>query len=359
MSHDHPTPADDRRPTIHHRTLPPFLAACHRQPTPYTPVWFMRQAGRYMPEYRTLRERYGLLELMRHPDLATHITLLPRALGVDALILFADILLPLEALGLHLRFEPGRGPILEPRLTPDRVTTLPQIDVHEVLGFVFQTVRQVREAAPEVPLIGFAGAPFTVASYAIEGGSSRHYVHTKSWMYRHPEAWHHLMTRLVEVTTTYLRAQVEAGAQAVQIFDSWAGALSPFDYRRYVLPYVQRLLQKLADMGVPRIYFSTGTAGLLPLWQDLDAEVIGVDWRVPLGTAWDMVGHHHAIQGNLDPVALFAPREELARQADQVLRQVAGRPGHIFNLGHGVLPQTDPAQVAWLAEYVHQKTSTP
>ncbi len=205
---------DERQPT-NDQLLPPFLAACRRQPTPYTPVWFMRQAGRYMPEYRALRERYGLLELMREPDLATQVTLLPKRLGVDALILFADILLPLEALGLHLRFEPGRGPVLEPRLTPDRVEALPQVDVHEALGFVFQTVRQVREAAPEVPLIGFAGAPFTVASYAIEGGGSRHYIHTKRWMYHHPESWHALMERLTQVTVAYLQAQVDAGAQAV------------------------------------------------------------------------------------------------------------------------------------------------
>jgi len=196
-----------------------------------------------------------------------------------------------------------------------------------------------------------------VASYAIEGGSSRHYVHTKSWMYRHPQAWHRLMDRLVEVTTAYLRAQVEAGAQAVQVFDSWAGALSPFDYQRYVLPYVQRLLQNLAEARVPRIYFSTGTAGLLPLLRDLVAEVIGVDWRVPLDAAWDAVGHHHAIQGNLDPVALFAPREELARQVNQILHQAGGRPGHIFNLGHGVLPETDPNQVAWVVDYVHKQTA--
>ena len=346
----------DRRPLSADR-LPPFLAACYRQPTPYTPVWFMRQAGRYMPEYRALRERYGLLELMREPDLAAQVTLLPLRLGVDALILFADILLPLEALGLRLRFEKGRGPVLEPRLTPDRVETLPLVDVHEALGFVFETVRRVRLEAPQTPLIGFAGAPFTVASYAIEGGSSRHYIETKGWMYHHPQAWDALMKRLVRVTLDYLKAQIDAGAQAVQIFDSWAGALSPGDYARYVKPHVQALLRGLQATGVPRIYFSTGTAGLLPLFQDLDAEVIGVDWRVPLGAAWEAVGRHHAIQGNLDPVALLAPREVLARQADAVLAEARGQAGHIFNLGHGVLPETDPDQVAFVAEYVHERSS--
>ncbi len=357
-----PPSADSRQPTAVRRPLsadrlPPFLAACYRQPTPYTPVWFMRQAGRYMPEYRALRERYGLLELMREPDLAAQVTLLPLRLGVDALILFADILLPLEALGLRLRFEKGRGPVLEPRLTPDRVETLPLVDVHEALGFVFETVRRVRLEAPQTPLIGFAGAPFTVASYAIEGGSSRHYVETKRWMYHHPQAWDALMKRLVRVTLDYLKAQIDAGAQAVQIFDSWAGALSPGDYARYVKPHVQALLRGLQVTGVPRIYFSTGTAGLLPLFHDLDAEVIGVDWRVPLGAAWEAVGGHHAIQGNLDPVALLAPREVLARQADAVLAEARGQAGHIFNLGHGVLPETDPDQVAFVVEYVHERSS--
>ncbi len=335
--------------------LPPFLAACWRVPTSYTPVWFMRQAGRYQPEYRALREKYDLLTLLRTPDLAVQVTLLPQALGVDALILFADILLPLIPLGLGLHFVAGRGPVLEhPLRSPDDIQRLRPFSVVEELGFVLQTVQGVR-AATRIPLIGFAGGPFTLASYAIEGGSSRHYRHTKTLMWRYPVAWERLMRVLTEVTLAYLRAQVQAGAQAVQIFDSWVGALGPAAFRRFVFPHLERLFNGLADLGVPRIYFGTGTAGLLPDLRRLPVEVISVDWRVDLAAAWQALGgpERIAIQGNLDPVALFAPPNELRAAVREVLQAAAGRPGHIFNLGHGILPETDPAQVVRVVEWVH------
>ncbi len=333
-----------------------FLDACYRRPTDATPVWFMRQAGRYQPEYRALREKYDLLTLLRTPELAVQVTLLPKPLGVDALILFADILLPLEPLGLGLRFVPGQGPVLEhPLRTADDIARLQPYAVEEALGFVLETVRGVRQVEPRLPLIGFAGAPFTLASYAIEGGGSRHYRRTKALMYARPDAWQHLMAVLTQVTIDYLRAQVRAGAQAVQVFDSWVGALSPGLYRAAVLPHLQRLFAALGDLGVPRIYFSTGTAGFLEAVREIPAEVFSVDWRVGLDAAWQRLGgpDRVAIQGNLDPIALFAPPQRLRAEVQRVLEEAAGRPGHIFNLGHGILPQTDPDQVRRLVEWVH------
>ncbi len=337
----------------------PFLAACRREPTPITPVWFMRQAGRYMPEYRALRERYGLLEMMRTPEIAVQVTLLPRRLGVDALILFADILLPLDAMGMGLHFVPGKGPVLErPVRGPADVDRLRPVNVQEDLGYVLATVRGVRaEVGDRVPLIGFAGAPFTLASYAVEGGASRYYVRTKHLMYADPATWHRFMQHLADVTLAYLRAQVEAGAHAVQLFDSWAGALSPADYRTYVLPHTRRIFTGLADLGIPRIYFATGAAGMLPLFREVGADVVGVDWRIDLDRAWALLGESVAIQGNLDPVALFAPRDVLARQVQRVLSQAAGRPGHIFNLGHGILPETPVDNVRFVVDFVHEHTT--
>ncbi len=336
----------------------PFLAACWRQPTGMTPVWFMRQAGRYMPEYRALRERYSLLEMIRTPELATQVTLMPMRLGVDALILFADILLPLVPLGFDLTFVPGKGPVLDPPLrTAADIARLRPVDVEESLDFVLETVRLVRAVVEDrVPLIGFAGAPFTLASYAIEGGSSRHYLRTKRLMYEDPDTWHAFMGRLADVTLDYLRAQVQAGAQAVQLFDSWAGALSPADYREYVLPYSKHILDGLADLGVPRIHFATGSAGILSLLKEVGGEVIGVDWRIDLDRAWALLGEDVAVQGNLDPVALFAPREVLAAQVRRVLRQAQGRAGHIFNLGHGILPETPVDNVQFVVELVHEES---
>lgn len=333
-----------------------FLRACRQQPVDCTPVWFMRQAGRYMAEYRAIRARHSLLEICAQPELAAEVTLQPvRALGVDAAILFADILLPLIPMGADLEFAAGEGPVIHnPVRRAAAVDALRAVDVREALGHVLEAVRLVRrDLAGQVPLIGFAGAPFTLASYLIEGGSSRNYVYAKSLMYAAPEVWHRLMAKLAAVIADYLVAQIEAGAQAVQLFDSWVGALGPGDYREYVLPHSQRILQAVAATGVPVIHFGTGTATLLPLLREAGGDVIGLDWRTPLDWGRQVLGPGVAVQGNLDPVALFAPRPELERRVRAVLGEAGGQPGHIFNLGHGILPETPVDNVRAVVELVH------
>lgn len=334
-------------------TEAPFLAACQRLPVSPTPVWFMRQAGRYMPEYRRVRSRHGFLELCRSPDLAAEVTVTAvERLGVDAAILFADILLLLEPLGVGLEYSRNDGPVIHrPVRGPEDVERLPRIDAAAELPYVYEAVRLARESL-RVPLIGFSGAPFTLASYIVEGGGSRHYLHTKTLMYRAPQAWHQLMALLVDNVISYLRRQIEAGAQAVQVFDSWVGCLSPHDYRQFVLPHMKRLFQGL-PAHVPTIHFGTGTAGLLELLRDGGGTVIGLDWRVDLAEGWQRVGFDRAIQGNLDPAALLAPRDLLLEQARTILDRAGGRPGHIFNLGHGILPQTSVDQVRALVDFVH------
>ncbi len=301
----------------------------------------MRQAGRYLPEYRAIRANASLLEICHTPTLATEVTLQPlRRFELDAAIIFADILLPFEPLGLGLAFHAGEGPVIEtPIEGPDDVARLPDIAPAD-LGFVLDALRMVRkELDPTVALVGFAGAPFTLASYAIEGGPSRTFVRTKSFMYREPEAWHALLSRLADFLGHYLAAQVTAGADVVQVFDSWVGALSPADYRRFALPHSTRVMELAAAGGAPVIHFGTGTATLLGDMAQAGADVVGVDWRVPLDAAWAMVPGH-GVQGNLDPVALFAPRDELEAQVREVLRRAGSQPGHVFNLGHGILPDT-------------------
>jgi uroporphyrinogen decarboxylase len=333
-----------------------FLRACRRQPTPFTPVWLMRQAGRYMPEYRAVRERFGFLELCHHPEAAAEVTVTAaRRLGVDAAIIFADILLLLEPLAVGLEFSKGDGPLIRrPVRTPAAVAALRRYDVADALSFVGEAIRVTqRELSGTVPLIGFAGAPFTLASYLIEGGSSRDYVHTKSVMYHEPKAWHDLLSLLAALVRDYLRAQVAAGADALQLFDSWVGALAPDDYRRYVLPHTRAALDGLSA-SVPVIHFGTGTAGLLPALRDCGADVIGVDWRIDLASAWSAIGHDRAIQGNLDPVALFAPPADIRRRAAEILSAAAQRPGHVFNLGHGILPETPVDHVRALVDAVHE-----
>ena len=315
----------------------------------------MRQAGRYMPEYRALRQKHSLLELCHKPELAAEVTVQPvERLGVDAAILFADILLPFEPLGLGLAFTAGEGPqITRPIREAKQVLELPPVDPATDLGYVIEAVRlAVRALPPQVPLIGFAGAPFTLASYAIEGGATRNFAVTKRFMYTEPRAWHDLMRRLAELVGWYLAAQARAGARAVQLFDSWVGCLSPADYATYVFPHSQRALQLASDAGVPVIHFGTDTATLLADFARAGGDVIGVDWRVPLDVAWQRIGPR-AIQGNLDPVALLAPREELERQVRDVLIRASGRPGHIFNLGHGVLPETPVDALRSVVEWVH------
>lgn len=335
-----------------------FLRACRREPTDVTPVWFMRQAGRYMPEYRKLREKHSLLELCKTPELALEVTLQPLRLGVDAAILFADILLPLEPMGAPFEFAKGEGPVIHAPVRDERaIERLRVIDPEDGLGYVLQAIRLIRrELDGKVPLIGFAGAPFTLASYLVEGGRSSHFVETKKLMYGAPRAFHALMAKLAEVVQRYLRAQVEAGAQAVQLFDSWVGALSPDDYREYVQPHVAHILHDVGTLGVPVIHFGTGTGSLLELQRDAGGTVIGVDWRTPLDDAWRRLGDGVAVQGNLDPTVLFAPRDVVERAAKAVLARAAGKSGHVFNLGHGILPETPVETVQALVDFVHRTT---
>jgi uroporphyrinogen decarboxylase len=338
-----------------------FLRAARRQPTAFTPIWLMRQAGRYLPEYRALRERFGFLELCHNSEAATEVTLQPvERFGVDAAILFADILLLLEPLGVGLEFAKGEGPVIHhPVRTEADVAKLEPIDVAEAVPFVFETVRKVARAlAGRTPLIGFAGAPFTVASYVVEGGPSRDYLHTKRLMYEAPEAWHRLMELLSQAIADYLNGQIAAGADAVQLFDSWVGVLAPEDYRRFVLPHTRTVIKSLTT-GAPVIHFGTGTAGLLPLLREAGGDVIGLDWRVDLAEGWRAVGHDVGVQGNLDPAVLLAPPAVIRERARAVLERAAGRPGHVFNLGHGVYQQTPPDHVKALVDAVHELSARP
>lgn len=333
-----------------------FLHACRREPVDVTPVWFMRQAGRYLPEYRAIRERHTLLEICSNAELSAEVTLQPiERFGVDAAIIFADILLPLVPMGMHLEFAAGEGPVLHnPLRDLSAIQALRLFDPEDDLAPTLAAIAFVRrELAGRAAVIGFAGGPFTVASYAIEGGSSRDFRVTKTLMYQQPDAWELLMDKLATVTARYMRAQVHAGAQCVQLFDSWAGALAPLDYRRYVLPATQRIVAEVRAEGAPVIVFGTNTAGMLDALADAGSDVVGVDWRVPLDVAWDRIGPNRAIQGNLDPIALFAPREVLAERVADILRRANGRHGHIFNLGHGIVPGTPVDAVAAVVDMVH------
>lgn len=316
----------------------------------------MRQAGRYMAEYRALRERHTMLALCQTPDLATEVTLQPiRRFPLDAAIIFSDLLLPLQPLGIPFDFVKGEGPLVErPVRSEADIDGLRGFEPREALAPVLQAIRQVKtELKGLVPLIGFVGAPFTLASYAIEGGHSSHYAHTKALMYGNPAAWHRLAARLAETAGNYLVAQVEAGADVVQVFDSWVGALSPADYREFVLPHSRRIFEIVRPTGAPTIHFGTGTATLLEAMSEAGSDVVGADWRIPLDEAWQKIGTGLGIQGNLDPTLLLGPRDRMLAGADDVLRRAAGRPGHIFNLGHGILPGTAVEQVEALAEFVH------
>jgi uroporphyrinogen decarboxylase len=335
-----------------------FLRACRGEPVDATPVWFMRQAGRSFSAYRALRERYGILELAKTPELCAEVTLMPvRELGVDAAVLFADIMLPLEPMGVGLRIEPEVGPIIDrPIRSPADVAALRPFDPAEV-SFTLDAIRFVRrELDGEAGVIGFSGAPFTLACYLIEGRPSRDFAIAKAFMYREPAAWHDLMTRLAAMVAVYLRAQVDAGAEVVQLFDSWVGGLGPADYREFVQPHVRGIFAALPD--VPTIHFGTGTAALLELLAEAGGDVIGLDHRVSLADAWRRVGPDRGIQGNLDSARLLAGWEATRDGAQAVLDEAAGRPGHVFNLGHGVLPETDPQLLRRLVDFVHEQTST-
>jgi uroporphyrinogen decarboxylase len=333
-----------------------FLRACRREPVDRTPVGVMRQAGRYMHDYRVLRQRYSLLEICRTPELAVAVTLQPvDVIEVDAAILFSDLLLPFAPMGLDFDFIKGEGPaIAQPIRTASDINRLHKFEPRQALAHVLTTIRLLRrELEDRVPLIGFGGAPFTLAAYAIEGGPSTTYARTKTFMYAQPSAWHRLCGMFAEMMAGYLRAQVEAGVQALQVFDSWAGQLSRSDYREFALPHSKRVFDALKDLGVPRVHFGVGTTAILADMAEAGGDVIGVDWRLPLDDAWKAIGADRAIQGNLDPTSLLGPTDRLFTAADDILRRAGGRPGHIFNLGHGVLPSTPLEHVQALARHVH------
>ena len=334
----------------------PFMRACRREPVPHTPVWLMRQAGRYMKEYRAVRERTTFLELCKNPELASEVTVYAaNRLGVDAAIIFADILLIVEPLGLDLEFAKGEGPVIHNpvRIAAD-VERVRELESADALAYVYEAIALTRrELPPHIPLIGFCGAPFTVASYMIEGAGSRNYINTKRLMYTDAGAWHSLMRRISRALVLYLNRQIAAGAQAVQLFDSWVGCLSPDDYREFVLPHTRAVIQNITP-GTPVIHFGTGTAALLELMRAAGGDVIGFDWRVRLDEAWQRVGHDIAAMGNFDPVRLFAGVDHVRAEAKRILDQAGGRNGHIFNLGHGILPETPVENVIALVDAVHE-----
>ena len=337
-----------------------FLKACRGEQTGYTPVWFMRQAGRYLPEYQQIRGKVSFLELCKSPELCTEVTLQPiRRFGFDAAILFSDILIPMEAMGLALDFHEGRGPIFaDPVRSRQAVDTLIVPDPEEAVPFVLDTIRLLRREL-EVPLIGFAGAPFTLATYLIEGGSSKVFLQTKKMIFQEPELYHNLLSKITACTSAYLQAQVRAGAQALQLFDSWAGILAPCDYAQFALPYVQSIIADLRSMtDIPLIYFANNGATLTGMTTTLDADVLGFDWRLPIKEAVHLAGNH-AVQGNLDPLALFLPQEKLEQRIKGMLDDARYAKGYIFNLGHGILPETPPDQARIAVEAVHRFSGKP
>jgi len=333
----------------------PFLKACRREPTEYTPVWLMRQAGRYMKEYRALRKKYSFLEMCKNPELAAKVTLQPiERFKLDAAIIFSDILIPLEPMGVEFEFAKGEGPVFHHPLRERKdVEKLRVVEPEEELSFLMKAIRIVRkELEGKIPLIGFSGAPFTLASYIIEGGHSKNYILTKGLMVQDRPTWDVLMEKISEVLIRYLNAQIRSGAQALQLFDSWVGCLSPHDYEEYVLPYSKKVIEGM-DKKVPLIHFATSSSTLLELMKRAGGDVIGVDWRVDIGEAWARLGYDVAIQGNLDPVVLFGPVDLIEKEVKRILDRMDGRPGHIFNLGHGILPNTPVDHVAALIEAVH------
>lgn len=337
----------------------PFLQACYRQPTKYTPIWLMRQAGRYMKEYRVLRKKYSFLEMCKNPELAAKVTLLPiERFNLDAAIIFSDILIPLEPMGVEFEFAKGEGPVFHHPLREKKdVEKLRIIEPEEEIPFLMKAIQIVRkELEGKIPLIGFCGAPFTLASYIIEGGHSKNYILTKGLMYRDHSTWDALMEKISEVLIRYLNAQIRSGVQAVQLFDSWVGCLSPADYEEYVLPYSKKVIDGV-DRSVPLIHFATSSSSFLELMKRAGGDVIGVDWRVDIRESWARIGYDVAIQGNLDPVILFGPVDLIKKEVKRILDDTEGRPGHIFNLGHGILPNTPVDHVAFLVETVHRYSS--
>ena len=333
-----------------------FLDACRRKAVDSTPIWFMRQAGRFLPEYRKIREKHDIISICKNPELCSDVTTLPvRRLGVDAAIMFADIMLPLEGMGVQFKIEEGIGPIINtPVRSMDQAEALENFEPKSAVPFVLDAIGLAKKKLDDlVPLIGFCGGPFTLASYLIEGRPTRDFVNTKMLMYREPETWHMLMEKLAAAMSAYLQAQVRAGADAIQLFDSWIGCLSPEDYREYALPYSQRIFKGLEGKGVPRIHFGTSTSNLLEGMKQAGGDVFGVDWRMPIDLAWERLGREVAIQGNLDPAALLADIDLVKSKAKDILERVRGAPGHIFNLGHGILAETPVDNAAELVKFVH------
>ncbi len=336
-----------------------MLAACRREEVDRTPVWFMRQAGRCLPQYRKLRESHGILEMIRTPDLCVEVTLMPvDIMGVDGAVLYADIMMPLYGMGLPFTIDPGVGPVVhEPVRDADAVRRLRIADAEEATPEIFAALRTLRaELHGRAALLGFAGAPYTLASYMVEGRPTKDRARAKAMMYGQPDLWAALMETLTEVTIRYLRAQVESGAQVLQLFDSWIGDLGPSAYAEHVLPYSRRIFDGIRDLGVPTIHFGTGAGGMLEEIASAGSDVVCVDYRVGLEQAWNRIGHERGIQGNLDPTVLLAGWDAVEREADRVIGEAANRPGHVFNLGHGVLPDTDPAILARLVDHVHAAT---
>jgi uroporphyrinogen decarboxylase len=336
-----------------------FLRALRREPVERTPIWLMRQAGRVLPEYRAVRARWSLIEICRQPELCAEVSLQPiRRFGVDALVLFADIMLPLIGSGVAIELVDDVGPVIrDPVRDAAGIAALRPLEPEADVGFVLETIGVLRrELGDRLPVIGFSGAPFTLAAYLVEGRPSRDFAQTKAMMFGEPALWHALMERLTNLVIAYLRAQVSAGVQALQLFDSWVGCLSPDQYERFVRPYTQRIFHALDGLDVPRIHFGTGASTLLEQMRDDGADAISVDWRLPLDEAWARIGHHRAIQGNLDPAILYAPPGVIADAANDVLRRAGGRPGHVFNLGHGVLPGTPLEHVQRLVDVVQNRT---
>ncbi len=334
-----------------------MLAACRRRPVDATPVWFMRQAGRCLPEYRELKDKHGLMTLFKTPELSARISLMPvEQLQVDAAVMYADIMLPLDGMGVPFHIEPEVGPVIHsPVRTQADVDAIRVIEAEEATPYVFEMLRMLRnELSESAAVVGFSGAPFVLACYMIEGRPSRDYAQAKALMLGSPALWHQLMDKVTQVVVRYLRRQVEAGIQVAQLFDSWVGMLSPQQYEQFALPYSRRVFAEIKDLGVPTIHFGTSNASLLELMASAGSDIVGVDWRVPLDDAWARIGHDHGIQGNLDPATMLAPFDVVREGARDVLRRAGGRPGHIFNLGHGVLPETDPEDLARLVELVHE-----